>query len=107
MRGWSRRDRTADFLDVGEALLPTELWINDRGTGHAVPRRRCALDHQALRSQVIATARIARVEGMGKLRRLSRFWRPALWPLSYARVAGEIGIEPMASCASDRRSTHG
>ena len=26
-------------------------------------------------------------------------------PLSYARVAGEIGIEPMASCASDRRST--
>ena len=27
-------------------------------------------------------------------------------PLSYARVAGEIGIEPMASCASDRRSTH-
>jgi hypothetical protein len=27
---------------------------------------------------------------------LSRFWRPALWPLSYARVAGEIGIEPMA-----------
>ena len=34
------------------------------------------------------------------------FGRPALWPLSYARVAGEIGIEPMASCASDRRSTH-
>ena len=47
------------------------------------------------------------------------FGRPALWPLSYARVvptprawrlasgalAGEIGIEPMASCASDRRST--
>ena len=27
-------------------------------------------------------------------------------PLSYARVAGEIGVEPMASCASDRRSTH-
>ena len=47
-----------------------------------------------------------RAEGLGKLRRLSRCWRPALWPLSYARVAGEIGIEPMASCASDRRSTH-
>ena len=41
------------------------------------------------------------------LRRLiTRFWKPALLPLSYARVAGEIGIEPMASCASDRRSTH-
>ena len=81
-----------------------ELWTNDRGTG-AVPQRRCALDHQALRTgwspQLMPSA-----EGLGKLRRLSRFWRPALWPLSYARVAGEIGIEPMASCASDRRSTH-
>lgn len=27
-----------------------ELWTNDRGTGDAVPRRRCALDHQALRT---------------------------------------------------------
>ena len=27
-------------------------------------------------------------------------------PLSYARLAGEIGIEPMASCASGRCSTH-
>ena len=42
--------------------------------------------------------RIARAEGMGKLRLLkTRFWSPGLWPLSYARVAGEIGIEPMAS----------
>src|SRR5262249_2089195 len=28
-----------------------ELWTNDRGTGDAVPRRRCALDHQALRTE--------------------------------------------------------
>jgi hypothetical protein len=27
-------------------------------------------------------------------------------PLRYVRVAGEIGHEPMASCASGRRSTH-
>src|SRR5437879_1079229 len=41
----------------------------------------------------------------GSNRRLPRCGRGAL-PLSYARVAGEIGIEPMAACASDRRSTH-
>src|SRR5207302_11111346 len=28
-----------------------ELWTNDRGTGDGVPRRRCALDHQALRTE--------------------------------------------------------
>ena len=48
--GWSRRARTADFLDVGEALYQTELWTNDRDTSDAVPRRRCVLDHQALRT---------------------------------------------------------
>ena len=51
MPGWSRRDRTADFLDVSEVLYQTELWTNDRGTGDAVPRRTCALDHQALRTE--------------------------------------------------------
>ena len=81
-----------------------ELWTNDRGTGDAVPRRRCALDHQALRTGWPPRNRWhARKDS--NLRRNPVLEAGAL-PLSYARVAGEIGIEPMASCASDRRSTH-
>lgn len=82
----------------------TELWTNDRGTCDAVPRRRCALDHQALRNRVIA-ANTWHARKDSNLRRNPVLDAGAL-PLSYARVAGEIGIEPMASCASDRRSTH-
>ena len=49
---------------MGEALYQTELWTNDRGTGDAVPRRRrCALDHPALRNRVIAAKQVARAEG--------------------------------------------
>ena len=81
-----------------------ELWTNDRGTGDAVPRRRCALDHQALRTGWPPRNRWhARKDS--NLRRNPVLEAGAL-PLSYARVAGEIGIEPMASCASVRRSTH-
>ena len=81
-----------------------ELWTNDRGTGDAVPRRRCALDHQALRTGWPPRNRWhARKDS--NLRRNPVLEAGAL-PLSYARLAGEIGIEPMASCASGRRSTH-
>ena len=69
-----------------------------------MPRRRCALDHQALRTGWPPRKRWhARKDS--NLRRNPVLEAGAL-PLSYARVAGEIGIEPMASCASDRRSTH-
>ena len=89
---------------MGEALYQLSYGPNDRGTGDAVPRRRCALDHQALRTGWPPRNRWhARKDS--NLRRNPVLEAGAL-PLSYARVAGEIGIEPMASCASDRRSTH-
>ena len=54
-----------------------ELWTNDRGTGDAVPRRRCALDHQALRTGGPPRKRWhARKDS--NLRR-TRCWKPALY----------------------------
>jgi hypothetical protein len=53
---------------------------------------------------VIATARLLARKDIEKTPTNPVLEAGAL-PLSYARVAGEIGIEPMASCASDRRST--
>ena len=46
---------------MGEALYQTEPWTNDRGTGDAVLRRRCALDHPALRT---AAKQMTRAEGL-------------------------------------------
>ena len=53
---------------------------------------------------MIAAKTVARAEGLEPPTFVPVLETGAL-PLSYARVAGEIGIEPMASCVSDRRST--
>jgi hypothetical protein len=76
--GWSRRDRTADFLDVSEVLYQTELWTNGRGTGDAVPRRRRVLDHQALRTGWSPRNKVG-TRGRTRTSDETRCWKPALY----------------------------
>ena len=78
-----------------------ELWTNDRDTGDAAAEVRARPPGPPNRVTAARQSWHARKDS--NLRRNPVLEAGAL-PLSYARVAGEIGIEPMASCASGRRS---